>query len=60
MKKRFAEKFTRDAHPSISLGFGILLGTVIILTIVPSVYLIVEDFLGNHRDPSEEKLLSGR
>ncbi|MDT7043160.1 efflux RND transporter permease subunit [Candidatus Nitronereus thalassa] len=34
---------------AISLGFGILFGTVIILTIVPSVYLIVEDFLGNHR-----------
>ena len=34
---------------AISLGFGILFGTVIILTIVPSVYLILEDFLGNHR-----------
>ena len=34
---------------AISLGFGILFGTVIILTIVPSVYLIIEDFLGNHR-----------
>ena len=30
---------------AISLGFGILFGTVIILTIVPSVYLIVEDLL---------------
>ena len=44
---------------AISLGFGILFGTVIILTIVPSVYLIVEDFLGNRRDLSEEKLLTG-
>jgi len=34
---------------AISLGFGILFGTVIILTIVPSVYVILEDFLGNHR-----------
>jgi multidrug efflux pump subunit AcrB len=31
---------------AISLGFGILFGTVIILTIVPSVYLILEDMLG--------------
>ena len=45
---------------AISLGFGILFGTVIILTIVTSVYLIVEDFLGNHRDPSKEELLTGR
>ena len=43
---------------AISLGFGILFRTVIILTIVPSVYLIVEDFLGNHRDHTEEKLLA--
>ena len=38
---------------AISLGFGILFGTVIILTIVPSVYLIIEDFLGNHRSSPE-------
>ena len=30
---------------AISLGFGILFGTVIILTIVPSVYLILEDLV---------------
>lgn len=29
---------------AISLGFGILFATVIILTIVPSAYLIIEDF----------------
>lgn len=34
---------------AVSLGFGILFGTVIILTIVPSVYVIVEDILGRHR-----------
>ncbi len=38
---------------AISLGFGILFGTVIILTIVPSVYLIMEDFLGNHREEKD-------
>lgn len=31
---------------AISLGFGIVFGTLIILTIVPSVYLIVEDLRG--------------
>jgi hypothetical protein len=35
---------------TISLGFGILFGTVIILTIVPSVYLILEEFFGNYRN----------
>lgn len=40
---------------AISLGFGILFGTMIILTIVPSVYLIIEDFLGNHRSKLEEE-----
>lgn len=34
---------------AVSLGFGVLFGTVIILTIVPSVYVIVEDILGRHR-----------
>ena len=34
---------------AISLGFGILFGTVIILTILPSVYLIVEDVLRRAR-----------
>ena len=34
---------------AISLGFGILFGTVIILTILPSVYLIVEDLLRRNR-----------
>lgn len=42
---------------AISLGFGILFGTVIILTIVPSVYLIIEDFLGNHRDYQNDQWL---
>ncbi len=35
---------------AISLGFGILFGTVIILTILPSVYFIIEDFFGYHRN----------
>jgi len=39
---------------AISLGFGILFGTVIILTIVPSVYLILEDFRGHHRSQRHE------
>lgn len=34
---------------AISLGFGILFGTLIILTILPSVYLIVEDVLRRNR-----------
>ena len=34
---------------AISLGFGILFGTAIILTIVPSVYLIVEDLFWRDR-----------
>ncbi len=40
---------------AISLGFGILFGTIIILTIVPCVYLIIEDFIGR---PSEKELES--
>ncbi len=43
---------------AISLGFGILFGTLIILTIVPSVYLIIEDVLGNHRTPAADDWLS--
>ena len=31
---------------AISLGFGILFGTLIILTIVPSFYLVLEDMIG--------------
>jgi len=31
---------------AISLGFGVLFATAIILLIVPSLYMIVEDFLG--------------
>ena len=34
---------------AISLGFGILFGTAIILVIVPAVYLIVENVLSRHR-----------
>ncbi len=34
---------------AISLGFGILFATVIVLTIVPAVYLMVEDLTRGHR-----------
>ncbi len=43
---------------AISLGFGILFGTVIILIIVPSVYLIVEDLLHRGRPALAESLAS--
>ncbi len=41
---------------AISLGFGILFGTVIILTILPSVYLIVEDVLRRNRPAAADSL----
>ena len=31
---------------AISLGFGILFGTIITLVLVPSLYMMIEDFLG--------------
>ncbi len=40
---------------AISLGFGILFGTVIILTIVPSVYLILEDVANLSFLPKKQK-----
>ncbi len=43
---------------AISLGFGILFGTVIILTILPSVYLIVEDVLRRNRPAPVDSLPS--
>ncbi len=36
---------------AISLGFGILFATVIVLTLVPSVYLIAEDLTHGRRSP---------
>lgn len=41
---------------AISLGFGILFGTVIILTIVPSVYLILEDMTSLSFWPKEQEV----
>jgi len=41
---------------AISLGFGILFGTVIILTIVPAAYLITEDIVGNHPESMTHSL----
>ena len=43
---------------AVSLGFGILFGTLIILTIVPSVYLIVEDLRGRATRHSAEPVYS--
>ena len=41
---------------AISLGFGILFGTVVILVIVPCVYLIVDHLLRRDRLPPDESL----
>lgn len=43
---------------AVSLGFGILFGTVIILTIVPAVYVIVEDVLRDRRKPGDIGVLA--
>ena len=43
---------------AISLGFGILFGTVIILVIVPTVYLIVETLLRRDRPALADSLVS--
>jgi multidrug efflux pump subunit AcrB len=45
---------------ALSLGFGILFATVITLFLVPSLYLLMEDFLGLQKrffdpDASEEQ-----
>lgn len=41
---------------AISLGFGILFSTVIILVIVPAAYMIVEDFSsGRRRGPEQQR-----
>jgi multidrug efflux pump subunit AcrB len=39
---------------AISLGFGVLFATVIVLLLVPALYLIVEDFLGLFSKGSKE------
>ena len=43
---------------AISLGFGVLFATGIILLVVPSLYMIVEDILGvfGHSKDSERNL----
>ena len=43
---------------AISLGFGILFGTVVILVIVPCVYLIVDHLLRRDRLPPDGSLAS--
>ena len=43
---------------AISLGFGILFGTAVILVIVPAVYLIVEDLLRRDRPAPADSLAS--
>jgi len=43
---------------AISLGFGILFGTVIILTLVPSMYLIIEDLREGSTAFSKEPIFS--
>ena len=43
---------------AISLGFGILFGTLIILTMVPAVYLIVEDLRGRATRRSADPVYS--
>ncbi|MGC1481346.1 MAG: efflux RND transporter permease subunit, partial [Chthoniobacterales bacterium] len=41
---------------AISLGFGILFATVIILVLVPSLYLLIEDIANVLRDPEDREL----
>ncbi len=43
---------------AISLGFGILFGTVIILILVPAVYLIVENLLRRDQPALADSLAS--
>ena len=38
---------------AISLGFGIMFATVVILVLVPAIYLILEDFLSLFSSKSE-------
>jgi multidrug efflux pump subunit AcrB len=40
---------------AISLGFGILFATLITLALVPTFYMVVEDFLGLFRDDAPEE-----
>jgi len=42
---------------AISLAFGVLFATVITLFLVPSLYLILHDFIG-HTDSAEERALA--
>jgi hypothetical protein len=40
---------------TLSLGWGILFGTVLTLLMIPSLYLILDDFMGLFIDPDEEE-----
>jgi len=42
---------------AISLSFGVLFATVITLFLVPSLYVILQDFQG-HTDTAEERALA--
>ncbi len=42
---------------AISLAFGVLFATIITLFLVPSLYVILHDFIG-HADSSEERALA--
>ncbi|MDD9894532.1 MAG: efflux RND transporter permease subunit, partial [Gammaproteobacteria bacterium] len=42
---------------AISLAFGVLFATIITLFLVPSLYLILHDFIG-HTDSAEERALA--